>query len=80
MSVEPGFSGQQFLPETEQRLDQLMALLRSKQQNYTLALDGGITQENIARLARKGVTQFAVAQAIFGQPDPVRALQNLESI
>jgi ribulose-phosphate 3-epimerase len=105
MSVEPGFSGQEFLPSTEQKIDQLRALIQQQQSPaisshtpthsgtsldtsfnsttthpITLALDGGINSKNIAHLANKGATQFAVAQGIFGQPDPVKALEQLQKL
>jgi len=94
MSVEPGFSGQDFLPGTEQKLNALRALIHQTPQNssshantnshpqrpITLALDGGINAKNIALLARKGVMQFAVASAIFGNPDPVKALEQLQKL
>jgi ribulose-phosphate 3-epimerase len=97
MSVEPGFSGQKFLPEAEDRIDQLLLQLHNNhsekkpelhshtsphhtQPTFTLALDGGITQENIARLASKGVTQFAIAHALFSSPDPVKALEQLKKL
>ncbi len=72
MSVQPGFSGQKFMPQVMEKLPKLSSA--------TIAMDGGIGPDNIAILAQKGVTQFGIASAIFDSGDPVQAIRDLRAI
>ncbi len=78
MSVEPGFSGQRFLPSVIEKLEPLLKQRDKHQLSFTIGIDGGIDAENISMLAQRGVHDFAIASAIFDQPDPVAALQTLK--
>ncbi len=78
MSVEPGFSGQRFLPSSVDALKKLVAHRDEKKLEFAIGMDGGINNENIAMLAKEGAQDFAIASAIFDQPDPMKALQYLK--
>lgn len=80
MSVEPGFSGQSFLPTTFTIINSLTVQSKKIGINPRIGIDGGVTVKNIARLAHMGVTDFAIASAIFGKHDPVLALKTLKKI
>lgn len=77
MSVEPGFSGQSFLPEVMQKIDSLVEYRQKGSFVFRVAVDGGINKTNIVSLVSKGVDDFAVSSGIFGQKDPVVALREL---
>lgn len=79
MSVNPGFGGQKFIPETLNKL----RLARAKLDAYTaqtgreiwLEVDGGVNAQNIAEIARAGADTFVAGSAIFSKPldsDPNR--------
>jgi ribulose-phosphate 3-epimerase len=80
MSVEPGFSGQRFLESALDKLPSLIAYRTEHHFSCKIGIDGGITASNIGMIARHGVDDFAIASAIFSQPDPLRALQHLSKI
>jgi len=80
MSVEPGFSGQSFLPSTFDRIDELKELGKQHDAHFRIGLDGGINKENIKDLAMKGVDDCAIATAIFKSRDHVLALQELQKL
>lgn len=80
MSVEPGYSGQQFLPHVVTKVQELVAYRAKHTLKFSIAMDGGINKDNIAMLAHEGVEDFAIAHAIFGQPDAVKALQELQQL
>ena len=80
MSVEPGFSGQSFIASVEDKIAPLIGYRQTSNLSFKIAMDGGISEQNIERLAQKGVDNFAVANAIFKQPDPVAALQKLQTL
>ncbi|WP_427311460.1 ribulose-phosphate 3-epimerase [Cupriavidus sp. H39] len=73
MSVNPGFGGQSFIPET---LNKLRAV-RQRIDEYTartgrtilLEVDGGVKVDNIAEIARAGADTFVAGSAVFGKPD-----------
>lgn len=77
MSVEPGFSGQEFLPQTFERLEQLIKLRDEKKLIFSIGLDGGINQQNLAMLKQYPIDNLAIASAIFNSKDPKEALENL---
>lgn len=73
MSVNPGFGGQSFIPET---LNKLRAV-RARIDEYTartgrqilLEVDGGVKVDNIAEIAAAGADTFVAGSAVFGKPD-----------
>lgn len=78
MSVEPGFAGQPFIPSVLEKIDPLIGYRESQKLDFRIAMDGGITLDNIAMLAQKGVEDFVVASAIFKNSDPIKALKLLQ--
>jgi len=77
MSVEPGFSGQPFLPEVIQKVDTLVSACQINGSDVTIAMDGGIKEDNIYMLAQKGVEDFAVGSGIFNYEDRIAAVKRL---
>ena len=77
MSVDPGFSGQAFLPSVLPKIKELVKYREAHGLHFRIALDGGINENNIQVLALMGVDDFAVSSGIFGQKDPEGSLQEL---
>ena len=77
MSVEPGFSGQPFLPESIFRLEELVAYKKQHNYIFRIGIDGGINIHNIKTIVEKGVDDCAVASGIFQHPDHLVALHEL---
>lgn len=65
MTVNPGFGGQKLIPEVLEKITQI----RSLYPQLDLCVDGGITVDNIARLAHAGANQFVAGSAIFNSAD-----------
>ncbi|UVK77277.1 MAG: ribulose-phosphate 3-epimerase [Sodalis sp. Fle] len=68
MSVNPGFSGQSFLPITLDKLRQARKLIDQTGHDIRLEVDGGVKVENISTIAAAGADMFVVGSAIFSQP------------
>jgi ribulose-phosphate 3-epimerase len=66
MSVNPGFGGQKFIPNTLNKLSQARELLDSFDNDIRLEVDGGVGIENIAEIANAGADTFVAGSAIFG--------------
>ena len=69
MSVNPGFGGQAFIPQTLEKLKQARKRIDESGYDIRLEVDGGVKIDNIARIAAAGADMFVTGSAIFGQPD-----------
>lgn len=78
MSVNPGFSGQEFIESSFERLQQLHALRIQQKHSFEIVVDGGVDMNNIAQINQYGANQVGIASAIFGQPDYRQALRALK--
>lgn len=65
MSVNPGFGGQKFIPAALKKLQQARRLIDDSGYNIRLEIDGGVTTQNIADIARAGADMFVAGSAIF---------------
>ena len=74
MTVEPGFGGQSFLPESPQRCQALRKLLLDDQR---LEVDGGIDRTTAPIITEAGADTLVAGNAIFGQSDPAAALREI---
>ena len=77
MSVEPGFGGQEFMPQSLEKLRQLRCCCAS---GTLLAIDGGIGPSTIASTAEAGADVFVVGSAIFEAQDYGAAIRQLGSL
>ncbi len=69
MSVNPGFGGQTFIPNTLVRIRQLREMLNERGLAPLIEIDGGVNAATIADIAAAGADVFVAGSAIFGSPD-----------
>ena len=73
MSVNPGFGGQSFIPNTLVKVRKVREMLdeyeRQSGRRIALEVDGGVKTDNIAEIAAAGADTFVAGSAIFGKPD-----------
>ncbi len=69
MSVNPGFGGQSFIPETLNKLREVRRRIDEKGYQIRLEVDGGVKVDNIAEIAAAGADMFVAGSAIFAEPD-----------
>ena len=79
MSVNPGFSGQQFLPRALDKARRLAQLARSSGARVEIAMDGGIERGNIRQVVASGVDVCVVGSGLFGAADPVARMSELRT-
>jgi ribulose-phosphate 3-epimerase len=77
MSVNPGFSGQSFIPSALQKLADIRKKIDASGRNIRLEIDGGVTPQNIGEIAAAGADTFVVGSAFFNTPDYAETVQNL---
>jgi ribulose-phosphate 3-epimerase len=66
MSVNPGFGGQQFIPEALTKLAAVRKRIDDSGKDILLEIDGGVKVDNIAEIARAGADTFVAGSAIYG--------------
>ena len=76
MSVHPGFYGSKFIPKV---LDKVAAF-RLAYPDMEIGIDGGIKEDNIARIAMSGANSICVGSAIFCQEQPGESYNHLVSL
>ncbi|MFH1044166.1 MAG: ribulose-phosphate 3-epimerase [Pseudomonadota bacterium] len=69
MSVNPGFSGQKFIPQAFAKLAEVRRRIDRSGREIMLEVDGGVNADNIAEIARAGADTFVAGSAIFGAKD-----------
>jgi ribulose-phosphate 3-epimerase len=74
MSIHPGYSGQEFMPEALERLRELRTQLHER---VVVQVDGGITQDNVRAAHEAGAEAIVAGSAIFGREDLNRAYLRL---
>ena len=79
MSVNPGFGGQTFIPRSESKVREVRALLDRAGSRASIAIDGGIDHQNVARVVAAGARVIVAGSAIFHAADPERATRDLKA-
>ncbi len=69
MSVNPGFGGQQFIPEALNKLRTVRRRIDDSGRDIWLEIDGGVKVDNIGEIGRAGADTFVAGSAIFGAGD-----------
>ena len=77
MSVNPGFGGQKFIESSLTKLENVERLLKSRDLNVRLEVDGGISVDNIGDARRAGADMFVAGSAIFGSEDYARTIKEM---
>ena len=65
MSVNPGFGGQSYIPQSTRKIRRLRQMLTEQRSNAWLEVDGGITANNAAEIVAAGATALVAGSAIF---------------
>lgn len=79
MSVNPGFGGQAFIPQSLNKVRATRALLDQVGNPAPITVDGGVNLGNAAALVEAGASVLVAGSAIFGQDDPTEATRALRN-
>jgi ribulose-phosphate 3-epimerase len=77
MSVNPGFSGQAFIPESIEKIRSVRQLLNAAGNGAPIEIDGGVQPDNAPEVVKAGAEILVAASAIYGTDDSTRATQRL---
>jgi ribulose-phosphate 3-epimerase len=70
MSVNPGFGGQQFIPESLAKMKKLAEIRAEHGYAYRIEVDGGVAMETVGDVVRAGAEILVAGNAVFGSGDP----------
>ena len=73
MSVNPGFGGQSYIPQSTAKIRRLRQMLTEQRSNAWLEIDGGISAKNTAEVVAAGATALVAGSAIFRGEKPIAA-------
>ena len=77
MTVEPGFGGQSFMPETMPKLRALRDAVRARGLDVWLQVDGGVTEQTIVTAAEAGADTFVAGSSVFRAENPAAQIELL---
>jgi ribulose-phosphate 3-epimerase len=80
MSVNPGFGGQAYIPNSLKRVREARALIDAHNPACELEIDGGIGRKNIAEVVAAGVDVVVMGSSIFGAKDPAAEMRALRAL
>lgn len=80
MSVDPGFGGQKFIPNTFEKIRQLRKMIDEKKLKVLIEIDGGVTDENAAAIIEAGANVLIAGSTVFKSADPIAAIARLKAI
>ena len=77
MSVEPGFGGQKYIPESTERIRQTAELIRKSGREIELEVDGGIAPKTAPLVVEAGANVLVAGSAVYGKEDIPAAIAAL---
>ncbi|MFY7900229.1 MAG: ribulose-phosphate 3-epimerase [Chitinophagaceae bacterium] len=80
MSVNPGFGGQTFIPHTLQKIAELSKIIKEKNLQVDIEIDGGVTLANAAEIVQAGATVLVAGNTVFKASNPIEKINALKNI
>ena len=79
MSVNPGFGGQEFIPQSYQKIKELRRMIDDRGLHVKIEVDGGVTVENAKPLVNAGVDVLVAGNTVFSSPNPKETIAQLKN-
>lgn len=80
MSVNPGFGGQSFIPQTLKKIQALRRMINERSLNVTIEIDGGVTLDNAKSIIDAGADILVAGNTVFKSADPTETIAKLKAI
>jgi ribulose-phosphate 3-epimerase len=78
MSVNPGFGGQSFIPDTFRRIREIRQLIIERGARAKIEIDGGVTLQNAKEIVDAGADVLVAGNAVFSSADPIKTIAELK--
>jgi len=80
MSVNPGFGGQQFIPNALSKVRDLGARRKARGLHFPIEIDGGVNTQNLGKIIDAGVEWVVAGSSIFHSVNPPSAFEEMRRI
>lgn len=80
MSVNPGFGGQSFIPQTLHKIKHLKEMIVAKNLTTKIEIDGGVTFENAKSILDAGADVLVAGNTVFKAKDPMQMIADLKAL
>lgn len=80
MSVNPGFGGQTFIPQTYEKIRKLKQLIKKYAAQTLIEIDGGVGMDNYEKLIKEGADILVAGSSVFGADSPMDRIGDLKRI
>ncbi len=80
MSVNPGFGGQSFIPQTLHKIKHLKEMIVAKNLATKIEIDGGVTLENAKSILEAGADVLVAGNTVFKAKDPIKMIADLKAL
>ncbi|MDB5196604.1 MAG: ribulose-phosphate 3-epimerase [Flaviaesturariibacter sp.] len=80
MSVNPGFGGQAFIPQTLNRIKELRRMIEEKNLDVKIEIDGGVTLDNAPSIIEAGAHVLVAGNTVFSSSNPTETIAQLKRL
>jgi ribulose-phosphate 3-epimerase len=80
MSVNPGFGGQKFIPQTLNKIKELRRMIDEKGYQVKIEIDGGVTVENASDIINAGADVLVAGNTVFKSANPTETIARLKQL
>lgn len=80
MSVNPGFGGQEFIPNALRKIRYLDRIRRERRLDFKIEIDGGVSTSNTAEIVQAGCDWLVAGSAVFHSADPAATVKEMQRI
>ena len=80
MSVNPGFGGQSFIPNTLKKITELKTMISERGLNVKIEIDGGVTLQNAKQIIDAGADVLVAGSTVFKSANPIDTITLLKAI
>ena len=78
MTVNPGFGGQKMIDAAVEKIREVEALRRQAGADFEIEVDGGVNEQNAARLTERGATVLVAGSALYGAQDAAAFIRRVK--
>ncbi|NNK12393.1 MAG: ribulose-phosphate 3-epimerase [Flavobacteriaceae bacterium] len=79
MSVNPGFGGQSFIPQTYKKVKKLRGMIKEQNATALIEIDGGVSSANASKLIEAGADVLVAGSSVFKSENPAKMIAELAS-
>ena len=80
MSVNPGFGGQEFIPNSLKKIRELDRMRRERRLDFAIEIDGGVSHDNVEQIVRAGCNWLVAGSHVFHSADPAATVKKMQQL